>query len=135
MSTTGYHNWDICNSRLEAKHIITKTASAVTDQVSCVLGIDKITPESLRASIPQAHINQGVPGSSHYRQSWRRSMGIYHGDGRWAFYVGSSSHLESVQSVTYDKSTPYAQAPLPILVNSNAIRFSLKTDGLLRTTR
>lgn len=84
MSTTGYRNWDICNSQLEANQIITKMASVVTDQVSCVLGIDKITPESHRAGIPQANINQGA---------LVHLIIANHGDGRWAFYVGSSSHL------------------------------------------
>lgn len=38
--------------RLENNHVITKMANHVTNQVSCLLGMDPITPQCLRSATP-----------------------------------------------------------------------------------
>ena len=73
-----------CN-RLENEHVVTKIAEVITNQVSCVLGHDQITPKSLRSGLPRINFEQ-------------RTAGIYsiigsHKDSRCALYVGSSGNV------------------------------------------
>ena len=46
-----------CN-QLESNHVITTIAKHVTNQVSCVLGMNEITPQCLRSGLPRLNLQQ-----------------------------------------------------------------------------
>ena len=91
IKTTGANEfaWNIiawaCFRKLESCHILTKIDEIITDNVACVLGTTKITPESLRNRMSRAKTK--ISGYGMYL-----IIGS-HSDGRWALYIGTSSQL------------------------------------------